>query len=436
MTDLPSGPAPDRQMLSYDCHAGVPGLSSSPATLHINLKDAPDMKQTQFNPPVIRRLALVTETWAPDVNGVANTLQQLHEILSQHMEVDVVRPRSRGAPDSGPGLRVRGFPLPGYPELQFGIVRYRKLIRHWQKKRPDVVYAATQGPLGVSAIRAARALDIPVASGFHTNFHAYSRYYRAGFMEPLIRLYLRWFHNRTQTTLTPTPEVKAEVEALGIRHVQVWGRAVNAERFNPAHRSDRLRRQWGLSPGDLAVIHVGRLAAEKNLEQVVATYMRIRAQVHNSRLILVGDGPLRKRLQQRHPEFVFCGTQRGQALARHYASGDLFLFPSETETFGNVVLEAMASGLAIVAYDRAAARIHIDSGRNGMKVPEGDEQAFSAAALLLATCPTRLHLMRRAAREHAREHDWERLAVAFLERITCSTYQRARQDETASSHPA
>ncbi|RMF18774.1 MAG: glycosyltransferase family 1 protein [Gammaproteobacteria bacterium] len=391
------------------------------------------MTHLSSQPTNIQRLAIVTETWPPDINGVANTLNQLYQVLVQRMEVDLVRPRPRHP--SGPlaGLQVRGFPLPGYPELQFGMVSARKLIRHWLSRRPDAVYVATQGPLGWSAIKAARRLAIPVASGFHTNFHAYSSHYGVGFMEALIRLYLRHFHNQTRVTLAPTPDIQAQVTALGVRDVRVWGRGVDAQRFNPALRSAELRRQWGLTAHDLAVIYVGRLAAEKNLEQVVSSYARIRAQVPTARLVLVGDGPCRKRLQRRHPEFIYAGMQQGRALAEHYASGDLFLFPSETETFGNVVLEAMASGLAVVAYDRAAARIHIENGRSGITVPPGDEQAFSAAALQLATRPSLLTRLKRAAREHAQHQSWPRMADVFLEVISLAIRNEAHHANATPS---
>lgn len=374
--------------------------------------------------PRQRHIAIVTETFPPEINGVALTLGKLCEGLkARGHRLSVVRPRQR-AEQGGAEAKDRsaltdrtttlpGLPLPGYPDLQFGLATARRLARDWKQHRPDVIYVATEGPLGLATLNAARKLRIPVCSGFHTNFHSYSRHYGAGFLEKLIAGYLRWFHNRTQLTLTPTRCMQTSLNRLGIQSVAVWSRGVDCDQFSPSRRDRLLRDSWGLGERDLAVIYVGRLAAEKNLQLVVTAFERLRHIHPRAKLILVGGGPLGKRLKERHPDYIFCGMQRGDALAQHYASADLFLFPSKTETFGNVVTEAMASGLAIVAFNDAAASEHIRHEENGMKVALDDQEGFVEAALRLADQPSLVSHLRSQARLDALDIHWPGLIEQF-----------------------
>jgi len=276
----------------------------------------------------------------------------------------------------------------------------------WKHQRPDAIYVATQGPLGVAAVAAARRAGIPVSSGFHTNFHAYSRYYGAGFLEKLLCSYGRWFHNRTAITLVPTRKIAQTTHDMGIQPTSVWSRGVDCTRFSPHKRDAVLRQQWGLQANDRAVLYVGRLAPEKNLQMAVSCFERIRGLHPCAKFILVGDGPMRKRLAERHPDYVFAGTRRGEDLARHYASGDIFLFPSKTDTFGNVVTEAMASGLAVVAFDDAAASEHIRHEDNGMKAQLSNDEGFVDHALRLADQPTLMNRVRAQARLDALDLNW------------------------------
>lgn len=225
--------------------------------------------------------------------------------------------------------------------------------------------------------------------------------------------WLRHFHRNTDCTLVPTDEVRERIEALGIDGVRVLGRGVDTRLFTPARSDPALRAAWGLGDGGLAVIYIGRLAPEKNLQLAVSTYRAVQGIRDDTRFMLVGDGPLDASLRRDNPDFIFCGMQTGEALARHYASGDLFLFPSLTETFGNVLLEAMASGLAIVAYDCAAARQHIHSYFTGITAEPGNESTFLHAALTLAGDAALLRTTRENARMHAISQDWDHVTRKF-----------------------
>ena len=359
-------------------------------------------------------IALVSETFPPEVNGVANTLGRLCQGLRERgHRLQLVRPRQADdtAPNDDQLLLTRGWPLPGYAGLQWGQSSLHKLLRRWQRNRPDVLYIATEGPLGLSALRAARRLGIPVVSGFHTNFQQYSDHYGFGLLTRLLTGYLRWFHNRSRLTLVPSPSQRLELQRRGFERLELLARGVDGQLFHPARRSAALRAEWGLGEDEIAVLHVGRLAAEKNLQLLTRAFRQLQRQ--RLRLVLVGDGPLRAQLQTELPEALFCGVQRGEALAAHYASGDLFLFPSLSETFGNVVLEALASGLAVVAFDQAAAAQHIRHGHNGALATPGDEVAFIESARWLLEDPESLRRVRLNARQHAGKQGWPAIVERF-----------------------
>ncbi|MCG8277560.1 glycosyltransferase family 1 protein [Stenotrophomonas sp. NLF4-10] len=330
------------------------------------------------------RYAIVTETYPPEVNGVALTVQGLERGLrARGNTVDLIRPRQPGDSAGPHELLVRGAALPRYPGLRFGLPAPYQLAHYWRRHRPDAVYIATEGPLGWSALRSARRLGIPVATGLHTRFDSYLPDYGAAWLQPAALGWMRRFHNRGDATLVPTRELHDFLLDSGFRQPRLLARAVDTARFSPHRRDPALRREWGLGDHGLAVIHVGRIAAEKNLELAVQAFRHLRQRRPEARFVWVGDGPLRGRLAQENPDFIFCGVQRGEALARHFASGDLFLFPSRSETFGNVTLEAMASGVATVAFDYGAAREHLQNGHSGMSVDSDDR--FIDAALRLAS---------------------------------------------------
>ncbi len=345
------------------------------------------------------RIALVTETFAPEVNGVAMTLGRLVDgLLQRGHAVQVVRPRQPGADDPAQrqGLDQvlsAGVPIPRYGSLRFGLPSKNRLLALWQQMRPDVVHVATEGPLGWTAVTAARKLGLPVTSSFHTNFHHYSGHYGLGLLKTPIDAYLRKLHNRTLATLVPTPALVEALQARGYRNVSVLARGVEVAQFNPAHRSAALRARWGVAEDDVVVLHVGRLAKEKNVALLLRAFAAIQARLPRARLVCVGDGPLRSALQASCPQAVFAGVQQGAALAAHYASGDLFVFPSSTETYGNVVPEALASGLPVVAYAYAAAADLVRTGHNGVLVPMEDEAQLVAAAVALACDMPRLRAL-------------------------------------------
>jgi glycosyltransferase involved in cell wall biosynthesis len=357
------------------------------------------------------RVAVVTETYPPEINGVARTIGAMVEGLrARGHSIHLVRPRQSRADAAGlDTMLCRGVPLPRYRDLRMGLPAKRALIRAWRLQRPDIVQVVTEGPLGGSAIAAARALGIPVVSEFHTKFSDYSHHYGFGFFSKLVAGYLRRLHNRADCTLVPTEEMRTQLAATGYRKTAVVGRGIDLALFNPERRNAALRRNWGADDHQLVALYVGRLAPEKNLRLFVEACRAMQASAPDMRVIVVGDGPDGARLRQAQPDFVFAGMQSGAALAQHYASADVFLFPSMTETFGNVTTEALASGLAVVAFDYAAARQHIRHCTNGMLAPYGEQAAFIDAARALALDRTLCERIQSAASASARMLAWDRV---------------------------
>ncbi len=379
-------------------------------------------------PPRALRIAFVTETYPPEVNGVATTTAQLVDgLLGRGHRLQLVRPRQHAA-DAGidfgrlQELLVPGLPIPRYPHLRMGMPCGRVLQQHWARSRPDVVHVATEGPLGWSALQAARRLGIAVTSDFRTNFHAYSAHYGVGWLRRPIAAYLRRFHNQAACTLVPTDALRRELQAAGFERVQVVPRGVDTVHFSPARRSEALRRSWGAGPDDVVLGCVGRLAAEKNLGVAVAAYRALRRVRPAARLVFVGDGPLRAQLQAGCAEAHFAGARSGDDLAAHYASLDLFVFPSLTETFGNVTAEALASALPVVAFDHAAAGQLIRRGENGWVVAPGDTAAFVERTVALACDPRLRHALAPRARTTALALGWDSVVARFEGHL-----QRARE---------
>ncbi len=376
------------------------------------------------------RIALVTETFPPEINGVAMTLERLALAMGEAgHSVEVVRPRQRNAPGpERPSYReveVGAVSLPGYEELNLGLPVATRLYHHWGRQRPDVVYLATEGPLGAAALAVCHARGVLPVSGFHTNFQEYVRHYQLRWLELLMRTYLRFLHNSTLRTFGPSADLLRRLRREGFHRLRLLERGVDTRLFRPDRRRADLRRDWGAGAEAPVFLYVGRLAAEKNIGLLAGLWPEIRATRPDAHLVLVGDGPLRPELENRLPEARFTGTRNGEDLASHYASADYFLFPSLTETYGNVVAEAMASGLGVLAYRYAAAAQLIEDGGNGWTVPPGDAATFRERALALAGLPpARVQALRAAARATALSRSWEGVFRRFEGELQAAVAER------------
>ena len=362
------------------------------------------------------RIAVVTETWPPEVNGVAMTLAKLVQGLShRNHDVQLIRPRQTKteSPLNDSSLEevlMRGMPIPRYPELKLGLPSKKTLVKTWTLRRPDVVHIATEGPLGWSALQAAKVLKLPVTSDFRTNFQSYSKHYGVGWLRKPIVAYLRKFHNATACTMVPTRELMRTLSENGFANLKVVARGVDTKLFNISKRDTSLRISWGATENTKVLISVGRMAPEKNLDQVLKTYEALKHTDQAFKMVMVGDGPLRSQFQQRYPDIIFPGMLSQSNLAAYYASSDLFVFPSQTETFGNVTLEALASGIPVLAFDCAAARDWVQTGINGWLVAENNPVGFAAQAVAIFNSKDALDQITQSTRQQVVHLDWDQIA--------------------------
>ena len=362
------------------------------------------------------RIAVVTETWPPEVNGVAVTLSKLiHHLGKRQHSIQLIRPRQNkndeGLEQTGwSELLLRGLPIPNYPQLKVGLPRKNALIKAWSTRRPDLVHIATEGPLSWSALQAAHVLRLPVTSDFRTNFHSYCQHYGVGWLTKPIMAYLRKFHNRTAITMVPTQSMKYQLEAMGFKNLKVVARGVDAQLFNPNQRSEALRQSWNIGPETIVLLSVGRLAAEKNLDLVVQTYHALKAAGRDVHMVFAGDGPMRAVTQAKCPDALFVGMCTHQQLSVLYASADLLLFTSLTETFGNVTLESLACSTPVLAFDCAAAGEFITHEENGWLAHGDNSHDYIQCALAITKDKSKLAQARIHAHASVAHLSWDEIA--------------------------
>ncbi|ABU59194.1 glycosyltransferase family 4 protein [Roseiflexus castenholzii] len=360
------------------------------------------------------RIALITETFLPNVNGIVTTLCRLLEHV-QHEGHEALLFAPQGAPEHYAGAQViplRGIPFPLYPDIRFtppqpGIV---PALRQF---RPDLIHLAGLMVLGPAARFAAQQLRIPAIATYHTDLPAYSVYYGLGALRLAAYSYLRWIHNACALTLCPSSAILADLRKRGFRRLRLWGRGVDTIRFHPAHRRAEWRDAIGARANECVLLYVGRLAAEKRLD-LLAEALR---DMEGIRLVLVGDGPARQQIERRFAGMpvTFTGFLNGHDLAVAYASSDLFVFPSDTETFGQVVQEAMASGLPVVA---ARAGGVIDLVRNeetGVFFAPGSAYSLRTAVNRLVANPGLSRAYGQAGRAAAERRSWTRVLDELME---------------------
>ena len=338
------------------------------------------------------RIALVTDTYTPQVNGVTTVVVRIANVLREFgHKVAVVAPRYPGhAPLDSYELRIPSVSFPPYPAIRLSVPKFEAVARFLDPFEPDVVHVATEGPLGLTGRRYAVRRGIPLVTSYHTNFPQYARHYGAGILEPLIWKWLRWFHRPAVLTQTPGEAVASELERRSIGRPVVWGRGVDTTHFNPGRRSVGWRR-WLAGGDDTAIVlHVGRLAPEKNIDVLAEAWIAARERVgQRATFVIAGEGPERRRLLTHLPWVRQLGFLDRDKLADVYASADICVLPSRTETCGLVALEAMASGLAVVAADAGGFRESITHRRSGLLVSPDDAVGFASEILSLVIAPQR-----------------------------------------------
>lgn len=363
------------------------------------------------------RIALVTENFLPKIDGVTRTLGMVltHLRATGHHAL-VLGPT--GAPRHYAGARVLaapGIPIPFYPELRLLLPppAFRRAIERF---RPDVVHVVDPMMLGAAGVVWSRRLGIPVVSSYHTNLAAYCRSFHLAALEQPTWNYRRALHNAAAITLCPSPSTATALAARGFEHLAVWPRGVDTAQFTPDRRDEAWRRGILRDPTRVMVLYVGRLSHEKNLVALMDAFRALPPK-SDAHLVLVGDGPARADLERTLADanVTFTGYLRGDALARAYASADIFAFPSQTETFGQVVLEAMASGLPVVGFAAEGVRDLVVDGETGVLVSPLDRGGFSQALALLVGSKSLRERLGAGAVTRARRYRWEDALETLIE---------------------
>jgi glycosyltransferase involved in cell wall biosynthesis len=355
------------------------------------------------------RIAFFTETFLPATDGVVTRLRYtLEELARVGDDMLVVAPRyPDGGPDSyagAPIYRVPGVPFPPYPRIKLSSA-HPGVGRALRRFRPDLVHAVNPIILGPSGIFYARRLKVPLVASYHTNVAAYARYYKLNFFSDAARWWTRQLHNRAEVNLCTSEAAKDYLLKEGIKRVHLWPQGVDARRFHPDKASEKWReRLSGGHPSGRLLLYVGRLAPEKGIERLKA----ILREVPGTRLAIVGDGPARRDLER---EFagtatVFTGILQGEDLAAAYASADAFLFPSTTDTLGLAMIEALASGLPIVAARSGASHEIVDEEENGLLYEADSAHSLVAAVRRLFSDEGFREALAREARAAAEGRDW------------------------------
>ena len=341
------------------------------------------------------RILIVSDAWAPQVNGVVRTLQTTVEHLREAGDdVDVVEPG-----------QFRTVPCPTYPEIRLSWRPYRALLERVTRSAPDVVHIATEGPLGLAARRVALRLGVPLTTAYHTRFPEYVKA-RFGIPLALTYRYLRWFHGAARVTLVPTPVVRADLAARGFGHLALWSRGVDARVFHP-------RAGQRLAGNPPIFLYVGRVAVEKNIDAF------LRLDLPGTKWV-VGEGPELERIRREFPQVRFLGVLTQDRLAEVYSGADVFVFPSRTDTFGLVLIEALACGCPVAAYPVTGPLDVI-----------GDAPAGVLDEDLRAACLAALRIPRHNAATHARQFTWERATAQFRQHL-----QQALADAQAADSRA
>lgn len=372
------------------------------------------------------RIAIFSETFLPKVDGIVNTLCYLLDHLAMHNHQSILFAPEGGPEQYGqtPIIGLKGYDFPLYPELKF-VPPFIDFQQQLQDFQPDIVHVVNPIFLGLAGMRAARHLNLPVVASYHTDIPGYAKRWGLGALHQPLWATFRWIHNQADLNLCPSQWTLNELEAQNFQHLKVWTRGVDTVQFHPGHRTKHWR-EW-LSKGhpfSPLLLYVGRLSKEKRVDWLLPVLQ----STPNARLAIVGDGPEREHLEALFAgkSVVFTGYLHGRELAQAYAAANLFVFPSANETLGNVVLEAMASGLPVVTARSGGPLDIIKEGETGlMFAPDNQDELVTAVQRLIQN-PDLAQKIGRAARAYAESRSWEQVLDKLLD-----DYQRLIQQHRA-----
>lgn len=357
------------------------------------------------------RVAIFTGNYNHIADGVSLTLNRLVAYLEKRkIPVIVFGPTTENPAINHVGefIHVPSLPMPGRPEYRVTVGFPEEAQRRLREFDPTLIHIATPDLLGFRAMRFAQANNIQIVASYHTHFTSYLKYYNMEMLELLGWKYLVWFYEQCKHIYVPAPSMADELYVKGIKNgLRIWSRGVDSDLFSPQKRDMEWRRYLGVDDDEVLVSFVSRLVWEKDLQTVVDTLKKVFDNESNVSALIVGDGPARKELEYMMPKAHFTGFLSGEELARAYASSDIFFFPSDTETFGSVTLEALASGVPAVVADATGSKSLVESGVNGLLIPPKKPGEFADGIMRLAEDPVLRKSMSEAAVQKAMAYTWD-----------------------------
>ncbi|SEH82904.1 Glycosyltransferase involved in cell wall bisynthesis [Halobacillus karajensis] len=364
------------------------------------------------------KIAIFTDTYTPQVNGVAKTLKRLTAYLDgKSISYRVYAPAASGTKDHNQNvIRFKSFPFWCYPECRLAFPHLSKVKKDMKDFKPDLIHIATPFNIGLVGLYVGKKMNIPVVGSYHTHFDQYLDYYHLSFLAPFAWRYMRWFHHSFKKTFIPSLHTKQKLKIQGFHNIKLWKRGVDRKHFKPITDSEQHVRNYYNIKAPYLFSYVGRLAPEKGLDTLIEISKRMPPHVNkNIHWLIVGDGPLRRSLQMKAPlNMTFTGYQDGIRLAQIFASSTLFVFPSETETFGNVALESLACGTPVIGASAGGIQEIVTHKKTGILCRPGDVESFTTAILSLLSDPAKLAAMSKLAREETRDWGWDDIFEQLL----------------------
>jgi glycosyltransferase involved in cell wall biosynthesis len=362
------------------------------------------------------KIAYFTESLPPLTDGVSHTLSYLKKTLTAEncdfLFFSPFRPDSDGWRDRV--VKITSLPFPLYARYKFSLPAFHDLKPILDAFRPEIIHVCSPFFLGMAAYNYGHANQIPVVNSYHTRFVSYLKYYGLGWFESHGWRYLRWFYNQAARNFVPSRATISELESEGFRNLVLWERGIDTARFSYVWADKNLRDRW--SPeGKPIALYVGRLVKEKDIHVLIKAYQILKDRKAAIKLVIVGDGPLKGEIARVIPDAILAGFLSGDELSRAYASADIFVFPSTTESFGNVVLEAAASGLPAVVAAEGGVMDTIRDGETGFLSRPGDPIDFAAKVESLLNDTVLRHSMSSKALEYALTKSWRQVNLRLLQ---------------------
>jgi glycosyltransferase involved in cell wall biosynthesis len=361
------------------------------------------------------KIAIFTDTYSPQINGVTNTLGRMSDYFSENkIQYKIFAPKYE-ADDDLEAERFYSLKFHFYPDCRIALPNIFRINQTLSDFKPDLIHLMTEFNMGLTGMRYGLKNNIPTISSYTTNFSQYTDYYGLDFLKQGIWDYMKWFHNQNCLTLCPSAVAKKLLEQNDICKTVIFSRGIDSSKYHPSKRSDLLRSKLGIE-GKTVFLYVGRVSFEKDLDILIESYNRIKEK-YGSKVVLMitGDGPYLQKLRELLPgDTVFTGFKTGNELAELYASADIFVCPSSTETFGNVILEAMASGLPVIGADAGGVKEIITHGKNGLKfAARNREELIFCMCELMENIGLRKRLSQGGI-SHAASQSWEMIIGGLL----------------------